>query len=607
MKHSITLFTILAVLGAGGTAPAQAPVTPTTENAPVTAPPVGSAASIRPAPLMPQPNAVAAIPPKKPGTIRFALAGDSTMTNDAGWGVGFNELLADDVECINMSRGGRSSGSFVKEGRWQQTLNLKPDYVLIQFGHNDQPGHGDRTTDPDTTFRENMLRYVNDARSAGVIPVLVTPLARRQWGKDERIHSTLAPYAVAVRRIAVEMKVPLVDLQQRSLEFYEQMGRAAMEGLSPVRSGPPAPPILDGTTGFDGTHLNPKGSVAIGAMVAAELRRAVPELAASVRCDRRYIVVSPDAAGDFKTLHEAIAAIPDNSALRTFVHIRPGIYDEGQIVLPATKRNVTFEGDDPIRTIVRYHLNVQERDQGALRGYGGTGVVILADDFHATNIWFENVSGNHGQALALRMDADRVVLRNCRMTGWQDTLLINKGRQYFADCFISGRVDFIYGNATAVFDRCEIQSRNRGHITAAGTPQDQPFGFVFMKCQLTYDPAPWINPANPNDPGTTAPDKADLGRPWRDYACVAFLNCEMGEHINPTGFTTWVGAEARDKTARYSEYQSTGPGASPGTRLKWIHQLSDDEARRYTIPNVLGGADHWDPVAAELAPNPKTI
>lgn len=562
---------------------------------------------VRPAPLMPQSRAVASIPPTKAGMIRIALAGDSTMTNDAGWGVGFNELLGDNVECFNMSRGGRSSGSFVKEGRWQETLSLKPDYVLIQFGHNDQPGHADRTTDPDTTFRENMMRYITEARAAGVIPVLVTPLTRRQWGADERIHSTLAPYAVAVRRIALELKVPLVELQECSRVFYEKLGRKAMEDLSPVRPGPPAAPIFDGTVGFDGTHLNPKGSVAIGSMVAAELRRAVPELAASIRTDRRFIIVSPDAAGDFKTVHEAIAAIPDNSLLRTFVHIRPGIYDEGQILLPATKKNVTFEGEDPVRTVLRYHLNVQERDPAAAPRFSGTGVVILANDFHATNLWFENDSGNHGQALALRMDADRIVLKNCRLTGWQDTLQINQGRQYFQECFISGRVDFIYGNATAIFDRCEIQSRNRGHITAASTLQNQPYGFVFMNCKLTYDPASWVNPANPNDPGSGVPDKADLGRPWRDYAAVAFLNCEMGEHIDPRGFVTWVGSEARDKTARYSEYKSTGPGASPTTRQPWVRQLTDDEASVYTLPKILGGSDNWNPATPELAPNPKTI
>jgi len=360
------------------------------------------------------------------------------------------------------------------------------------------------------------------------------------------------------------------------MDFYEKMGRVPMQELSPLKAGPTTAPSSEDSTTFDGTHLNAEGSVAVGAMVAAELRRVVPELANSIRADRRFIIVSPDAGGDFKTLHEAIAAIPDNSALRTFVHVKPGIYDEGQILLPASKKNVTFDGEDPVRTVLRYHFNVQESEPSAARGFTGTGVVILADNFHASGIGFENVSGNHGQALALRIDADRAVLKNCRITGWQDTLMINKGRMYFKECFISGRVDFIYGSATAVFDECEIMSRNRGHITAANTPQNQPYGFVFLNCRLTWDPAPWVNINNPNDPGSSKPDKADLGRPWRDYACVAFVRCQMGDHINPLGFVTWVGAEQRNQTVRYSEYKNTGPGASTEGRNKWVRQLTDE-------------------------------
>ncbi len=554
-----------------------------------------AATTLRPAPAAPPTQAIANYPAKKPGAIRIALAGDSTMTNDAGWGVGFNQMLGDNIECINMSRGGRSSGSFVQEGRWKETLSLKPDYVLIQFGHNDQPGHNERTTDPDTTFRENMMRYITEARAAGVTPVLITPLTRRQWGDDDRIHSTLAPYAVAVRRIAVQMKVPLIDLQEMSLEFYEKVGRVGMESLSPVRAGPPGPPIFDGTVGFDGTHLNLEGSVAIGAMVATDLRRAVPDLAGSIHADRRFILVSPDANGDFKTLHEAIAAIPDKSALRTYVHLKPGMYDEGQIVLPATKTNVTFEGDDENHTTMRYHYVETEPQPPVFAGNTGTGVLILADGFHASKLWFENAAGNHGQGMALRMDADKIVMNNCRITGWQDTIQINKGRQYFKDCFISGRVDFIYGGATAVFDHCEIQHRSSGHMTAAGTPQGQPFGFVFMNCKLTYDPAPWVNPLNPNDKNSKKEYEPDLGRPWHDYATVALINCDIETPINPAGFIPWNGSPQRNQTARYSEYGSTGPGSDMSKRASWMHKLTDEEAKAYTLPNILGGKDNWDP------------
>ncbi len=322
----------------------------------------------------------------------------------------------------------------------------------------------------------------------------------------------------------------------------------------------------------------------------------------------KRIVVAQDASGDFKTMHEAIAAIPDNSTMRTIVHIKPGIYDEGQIVLPETKKRVTFEGEDADKTVLLYHFNQQEPQPGQSRLYTGNGVVILADDFHASNITFKNDSGNHGQAQALRTIADRIVIRNCRLSGWQDTLRMDSladrvGRLYFKDCFIEGRVDFIYGSATAVFDNCEIHSRNRGHVTAAGTSQEQPFGLVFLKCNLTYDPTPWVDPKDPNrvpistDPNVTPPDPVDLGRPWRDYATVAYINCEMGAHIKPEGWQTWIGAEQREQTARYYEYKSTGPGANPDKRVPWSHQLTDEQAKAYTIPNILGGDDKWDPTA----------
>src|SRR5689334_13236327 len=141
--------------------------------------------------------------------VRIVLAGDSTTAVNSGWGPGFIKCLTPDVECINMARSGRSSRSYIAEGWWKKCLALKPDYVLIQFGHNDQPGHGaDRETDPQTTYKANMTRYVDEARAAGVKPVLVTSLSRRQWGEDGKIHSTLQPYADAVKAIAAEKHVP---------------------------------------------------------------------------------------------------------------------------------------------------------------------------------------------------------------------------------------------------------------------------------------------------------------------------------------------------------------------------------------------------------------
>ena len=307
------------------------------------------------------------------------------------------------------------------------------------------------------------------------------------------------------------------------------------------------------------------------------------------------IVVAADGSGEFKTVQDALATVTDNSADPTVIHIKPGTY-QGQIILPNTKSKVTFEGEDAQKTILTFALNTNEPNPPEVeQRFKGTGVVILGDDFQAEKITFQNTSGDHGQALALRIDGDRAVLKDCRLLGWQDTLMINNGRQYFKDCYIEGRVDFIYGSATAVFDHCEIHSKNGGHVTAASTPEDHPYGFVFLSCKLTGDAIPWSPPTGSPPPRVTP--LADLGRPWRPYASVTYINCEMGSHIKPQGWNNWGKAE-NEKTARYSEFGSTGPGADPEKRVGWSKQLTKEEAEKITIDSVLGGDDGWKPQSA---------
>jgi lysophospholipase L1-like esterase len=234
--------------------------------------------------------------------IRIVLAGDSTTAKGSGWGPGFIPCLTGDIECINMARGGRSSKSFIAEGSWKKCLALHPDYILIQFGHNDQPGHGPaRETDPNTTYRKFMTQYVDDARAAGIKPVLITPMSRRQWGADGKIHSTLVPNAEVVKEIAAEKNVPLIDLHSISIALYEKMGVDACNEISPLKVAAtrkssastqndadsmadiapvtqPADPKV-----FDGTHLNPKGAALIGPIVARELAKVVPDLAPYIK------------------------------------------------------------------------------------------------------------------------------------------------------------------------------------------------------------------------------------------------------------------------------------------------------------------------------------
>jgi pectinesterase len=206
--------------------------------------------------------------------IRILLVGDSTVTDKQGWGPGFAAMLTDDAACENLSRGGRSSKSFRDEGHWDKAMKMRADYVLIQFGHNDQPGKGlPRETDANTEYRANMKRYVEEARAAGITPVLVTSLTRRKFGKDGKINSDLVPYVTVVKEVAAEMNVPLVDLHERSIELCNSLGKKGCESISPMKE--------DMT--YDGTHLNAKGAKLVGALVANELRKAVPELAPYVR------------------------------------------------------------------------------------------------------------------------------------------------------------------------------------------------------------------------------------------------------------------------------------------------------------------------------------
>ena len=203
--------------------------------------------------------------------VRIVLAGDSTVTDQAGWGKAFAELLGPNAECTNLSAGGRSSKSFYAEGRWKNVLALKPDYVLIQFGHNDQPGKGpERETDPATTFRDNLRRYVDEARAAGAKPILVTSLCRRIFTSEGKINRGQQPYAEATKIVAMEKNAPLIDLYAMSIESAEKLG--------PEKSKTYGPPHPELAGKFDGTHLSAEGAKPIAALIAQAVGKAVPEL-----------------------------------------------------------------------------------------------------------------------------------------------------------------------------------------------------------------------------------------------------------------------------------------------------------------------------------------
>ena len=296
-------------------------------------------------------------------------------------------------------------------------------------------------------------------------------------------------------------------------------------------------------------------------------------LAAAPLRAQTNIIVAADGSGQFTSVQDAIMAVPSGTATNPVViHIRPGVYRE-LIYVQHEKSFFRLIGDDAAKTIITFNLyagmtNVDGKPLGTFKTPTAT---IDADNFTAENLTFQNSAGPVGQALALRVDGDRAAFRHCRFLGWQDTILLNRGHQYFDDCYIAGHVDFIFGAATAWFENCQIHCLRSGYITAASTPQDQPCGFVFSRCQITGEPGA----------------KTFLGRPWRLYASVTWLNCQMSDVVRPEGWFDWKKPEAH-ATARYAEFNSTGPGANPQSRVPWSKQLTANQAQAITKENVLG-------------------
>ena len=307
-------------------------------------------------------------------------------------------------------------------------------------------------------------------------------------------------------------------------------------------------------------------------------------LATTVSADAYHIVVACDGTGDFRTVQEAINAVPDFRNEETRIFIKKGVYKE-KLTLPASKNKVTFIGEDKESTILTYYDFAQKKNRYGeeIGTTGSSSFFIFGTDFTAKNITFENSVGPVGQAVAVRVTGDRAIFENCKFLGFQDTLYAHgtNSRQYYKDCYIEGTTDFIFGWATAVFDNCEIYSKKGGHyITAASTEEGTAHGFVFLNSKLT---------------GNAPAEDVYLGRPWRDHAQTVFINTAMGPHIKKDGWHNWSKPHA-EKTSFYAESGSTGPGASLKNRVKWSKQLSAKDAAKYTVRNILGGSDDWNPL-----------
>jgi len=284
------------------------------------------------------------------------------------------------------------------------------------------------------------------------------------------------------------------------------------------------------------------------------------------------ITVAQDGSGDYTSIQSAIDASRSFPDQRVTIFVKNGIYKE-KIVVPAINTRLSIIGEDPEKTIITWNDYFNKINRGRNSTFYTYTLVVIADDFYAENLTIENTAGPVGQALALYVKGDRCVFRKCRILGDQDTLYTDglNSRHYFDGCYIEGTTDFIFGPATALFNDCTIHSKRDSYITAASTPEGKPFGYVFLNCKLTAAPEA---------------KKVYLGRPWRDYAKTVFMNCELGAHIIPAGWSNWSGTQ-RDKTAFYAEYGNIGPGAEVAERVSWSHQLTKKEAKKYTIKNIL--------------------
>lgn len=296
---------------------------------------------------------------------------------------------------------------------------------------------------------------------------------------------------------------------------------------------------------------------------------------------QQKIVVAQDGSGAYKTLQAAFHSIPLHNKKPVLIYIKNGVYKE-KLHLDFTKDFVTILGENPFSTILTYddHTGKMDSNGDTINTRTSWSFLVKGNNFSAENITFQNASGfNAGQAVAVESDGDKAIFKNCRFIGNQDVLFTNNdnSRQYYKDCYIEGTTDFIFGSATAWFEHCHIHSKKNSHITAASTPLNHPFGFIFNDCVLT---------------GDSALHEVSLGRPWKPYASVCYIHCYIGQQIKPDGWSNWNKTD-NYKTARYAEYENYGPSSDTAKRVVWSKQLTAGEVRKYTVKNVF---KNWNPL-----------
>ena len=545
---------------------------------------------------------------------RVILVGDSTMAAGSGYGDALCGLFLWEVECVNLARGGRSTKTYRADGTWERVMTLlrargpRQTYVLVQFGHNDQPSRPERATDLATEFPANLERFVDEVRAQEARPVLLTPLTRRQFDTAGAFRNDLEPWAEATRRVAKRKDVPLLDVNADSAAAVARMGPKEADTLA-------RPPGY----GFDHTHVGPKGAAYFARMVAAEIATAVPALAAHLVVGAvepagpiarpqlqpadaaRYafkevlrgwdpqayaltsrlpimadLVVDANARPDarsYRTVQSAIdaavARAAGGSTERVQILVKPGVYEE-RVDVPPAAPPITLYGEHADPRTVRIRWNLDAVRAGSTPASYATR--IRARGFQARNLTFENSYNkdvgdlqNHSQAVAVMLDdADEAFFENVRFIGFQDTLYLaatapeKPARAYFLRSYIEGDMDFIFGEGTAYFRDTEIRTlgdRAVSYALAPSTHVKSPYGFVFDACRFTHDGTP-----------NARAGFFKLARQWNrspeHVGKVAILNSSIGAHIDPVRpWADWSIGTPRHRPVQYEylrEFNNTG-------------------------------------------------
>ena len=293
---------------------------------------------------------------------------------------------------------------------------------------------------------------------------------------------------------------------------------------------------------------------------------------------RDTLVVSRDGTGDFRTLQEAVESARAFMDYTVTIYVKNGVYKE-KVIVPSWVENIDIIGEDRDKTIITYDDHANINKMGTFRTYT---VKVEGSDITFKNLTIENNAAQLGQAVALHTEGDRLKFINCRILGNQETMYTGAKftRLYFKDCYIDGTTDFIFGPSTALFENCMIHSKRNSYVTAASTPKEAKYGYIFKHCKLTAEPGV---------------DKVYLGRPWRPYAYTLFIECELGKHIVPAGWHNW-GKQSNEETARYMEYKNTGEGANVSERVAWSKQLTKKEAEAVTVDAIFGTQSNWNPI-----------